>query len=92
MLETMPVIEQASVRAAGATAIVANPTSATFRHGWCAGDAAGLQGGGGGGLELRVMVPARLMLQFTWTGLDQVMAVYPNVSAALAAAGPAAGE
>jgi hypothetical protein len=40
------------------------------------------------GIELRV-VPARLMPQFTWTGLDHVMAVYPSISAALAAAGPA---
>jgi len=27
------------------------------------------------------------MLQFTWTGLDQVLAVYPSMNAALAAAG-----
>ena len=39
------------------------------------------------GIDLRVVVPARLMLQFTWTGLDQVLAVYPSMSAALAAAG-----
>jgi hypothetical protein len=41
------------------------------------------------GVELRVVVPARLMPQFTWIGLGQVMAVYPSISAALAAAGPA---
>jgi len=39
------------------------------------------------GIDLRVVVPARLMLQFTWTGIDQVLAVYPSMSAALAAAG-----
>jgi hypothetical protein len=39
------------------------------------------------GIDLRVVVPARLMLQFTWTGLDQVLAVNPSMSAALAAAG-----
>ena len=39
------------------------------------------------GIDLRIVVPARLMRQFTWTGLDQVLAVYPSISAALAAAG-----
>jgi hypothetical protein len=29
------------------------------------------------GIDLRVVVPARLMLQFTWTGLDQLLGVYP---------------
>jgi hypothetical protein len=29
------------------------------------------------GIELRVVVPARLMLQFTWTGLDLVMRSIP---------------
>jgi anti-anti-sigma regulatory factor len=43
------------------------------------------------GIDLRVVVPARLMLQFTWTGIDQVLAVYPSVNAALAAAGSPAG-
>jgi anti-sigma B factor antagonist len=44
------------------------------------------------GIDLRVIVvPARLMLQFTWTGIDQVLAVYPSVNAALAAAGSPAG-
>jgi hypothetical protein len=43
------------------------------------------------GIELRVVVPSRLMLQFTWTGLDRVLAVYPSVSATVAAAGQAAG-
>jgi len=43
------------------------------------------------GIDLRVVVPARLMLQFTWTGIDQVLAVYPSMSAALAAAGSPAG-
>jgi hypothetical protein len=44
------------------------------------------------GIELRVVVPSRLMLQFTWTGLDRVLAVYPSVSAAVAAAGQTAGD
>jgi anti-anti-sigma regulatory factor len=43
------------------------------------------------GIDLRVVVPARLMLQFTRTGIDQVLAVYPSVNAALAAAGSPAG-
>jgi anti-anti-sigma regulatory factor len=43
------------------------------------------------GIDLRVVVPARLMLQFTWTGIDQVLAVYPSLNAALAAAGSPAG-
>jgi hypothetical protein len=29
------------------------------------------------GIDLRVVVPGRLMLQFTWTGLDQLLAAYP---------------
>jgi len=32
------------------------------------------------------VVPSQLMLQFTWAGLDRVMAVYPSASAASAAA------
>jgi hypothetical protein len=36
------------------------------------------------GAGLRVVVPARLGLQFTRTGTDQVPAVYPSVPAALA--------
>jgi hypothetical protein len=47
--------------------------------------------GGGGGVALRVDVPARLGLQFTWTGIDQVLAVYPSVPAALAPAETAGG-
>jgi hypothetical protein len=43
------------------------------------------------GIDLRVVVPSRLMLLFTWTGLDRVLAVYPSVSAAMAAAGQALG-
>jgi hypothetical protein len=44
------------------------------------------------GIELRVVAPSRLMPQFTWTGLDRVLAVYPSVSAAVAAAGQATGD
>jgi anti-sigma B factor antagonist len=43
------------------------------------------------GIGLRVVVPARMMWQFTWTGLDRVLAVYPSRSAALAAVGQVAG-
>jgi hypothetical protein len=30
------------------------------------------------GIDLRVVVPGRLMLQFTSTGLDRVLTVYPS--------------
>jgi anti-sigma B factor antagonist len=80
--------ELASALACGADIVIADLTSTVF----C--DTAGVQemvvahnAAAAGGVELRVVVPARLMRQFTWTGLDQVMMVYPSVSAAQAAAG-----
>jgi hypothetical protein len=43
------------------------------------------------GAGLRVVVPARLGLQFSWTGIDQVLTVYPSVPAVLAHAAQATG-
>lgn len=78
----------ASALAAGAATVVVDLTSTTF----C--DTAGVQemvrahrAALAGGIKLQVVVPGRLMPQFTWTGLNRVMAVYASVSAALAAAG-----
>ena len=80
--------ELASALASGAATVIADLTSTTF----C--DTAGVRevllahkAAVAESIDLRVVVPARLMLQFTWTGLDQVLAVYPSISAALAAAG-----
>lgn len=74
--------------AAGAATVVVDLTSTMF----C--DTAGVQemvrahkAALAEGVKLQVVVPGRLMPQFTWTGLDRVMAVYASVSAALSAAG-----
>ena len=80
--------ELALALAAGAATVIVDLTSTTF----C--DTAGVREmvlvrkvALAEGIGLRVVVPARLRPQFAWTGLDQVMAVYPSLSAALAAAG-----
>ena len=83
----------AAALASGAATVAVDLTSTTF----C--DTAGVQemllahwAAAAEGVDLRVVVPARLRLQFTWTGIDQVLAVYPSVSAALAPAVRAPGE
>jgi anti-anti-sigma factor len=80
--------ELAGALGAGAATVVVDLTSTTF----C--DTAGVRemvwaykAALAGGIRFGVVVPGRLMPQFTWTGLDRVMAVYASVSAALAAAG-----
>jgi anti-anti-sigma regulatory factor len=82
--------ELAAALASGAAIVVVDLTSTTF----C--DTAGVQEmvlahKAAEGIDLRVVVPARLRLLFTWTGIDQVLAVYPSVSAALAPAVQAPG-
>jgi anti-anti-sigma factor len=84
--------ELASALAAGAATVIVDLTSTAF----C--DTAGVQevlqayrAPVTEGIRLRVVAPARVTLQFTWTGIDRLLAVYPSVSAALAT-GPRAAE
>jgi anti-sigma B factor antagonist len=82
--------ELASALAAGTAGVIIDLTSTTF----C--DTAGLReivtaykAAATTGRDLRVVVPVPLERLFTVTALDRVLAVYPTLSAALAAAGQA---
>jgi hypothetical protein len=61
-----------AVRAAGAFFSVTVQTDPKVKAGQLAHKPPAAEG-----IDLRVIVPARLMLQFTWTGLDQLLAAYP---------------